>query len=140
MTFFSDKNIMRKKRIFADIRAKLQTKGYGVGQAWAKTYLRAREALDIWGNNQISKTLVQSYDKNTLFILKSLPGVSFVEENLSHSVGRDHWHHDYEILENKIQRTYFDFDEIIFNIYDLYDIDERNYILQGIKDKVNNGY
>ena len=36
-------------------------------------------------NHQISKTLVQSYGKGTLFVLEDLAGVSFAEENLSRS-------------------------------------------------------
>ena len=34
-------------------------------------------------NHQISKTLVQKYGKDTLFVLEDLAGVSFEERNLS---------------------------------------------------------
>ena len=41
-------------------------------------------------NHQISKTLVQKYGKDTLFVLEDLTGVSFEESNLSRTAKRSY--------------------------------------------------
>ena len=82
--FYSGKQVMRKRDCFARTRAKLQKKG-----TWsAKRALRRlsgrenRWMSDV--NHCLSKTLVQKYGKNTLFVIEDLSGVSFEESNLSH--------------------------------------------------------
>jgi IS605 OrfB family transposase len=41
-------------------------------------------------NHQISKTLVQKYGKDTLFVLEDLAGVSFEESNLSRTAKQNY--------------------------------------------------
>ena len=81
--FVSGKDIMAKRQKFADVRAKLQSKGTKSAKRALKR-LSGREnrwMSDV--NHQISKTLVQTYEANTLFVLEDLTGVSFSDENLA---------------------------------------------------------
>lgn len=81
--FVSGKKIATKRRKFQEVRRQLQQKG----TKSAKRRLKAisgrenRWMSDV--NHQISKTLVQKYGENTLFVLEDLTGVSFEESNLS---------------------------------------------------------
>ena len=81
--FVSGKKIATKRRKFQEVRRQLQSKG----TKSAKRRLKAisgrenRWMFDV--NHQISKTLVQKYGENTLFVLEDLTGVSFEESNLS---------------------------------------------------------
>mgnify|MGYP000609363976 CR=1 FL=1 len=79
--FVSGKDIMAKRQKFADVRAKLQSKGTKSAKRALKR-LSGREnrwMSDV--NHQISKTLVQTYGAGTLFVLEDLTGVSFEERN-----------------------------------------------------------
>lgn len=84
-TFISGKGIATKRNKFQKVRAELQAKG----TKSAKRKLKAisgrenRWMSDV--NHQISKTLVQKYGKDTLFVLEDLTGVSFDDRNLSGS-------------------------------------------------------
>lgn len=81
--FFDGKEFLRKRNKFAKVRAELQAKG----TKSAKRRLKAisgrenRWMSDV--NHQLSKTLVDRYGSNTLFVLENLAGVSFDESNLS---------------------------------------------------------
>lgn len=81
--FVSGKKIATKRRKFQEVRRQLQSKG----TKSAKRRLKAisgrenRWMSDV--NHRISKTLVQKYGENTLFVLEDLTGVSFEESNLS---------------------------------------------------------
>ena len=81
--FVSGKKIATKRRKFQEVRRQLQSKG----TKSAKRRLKAisgrenRWMSDV--NHRISKTLVQKYGKNTLFVLEDLMGISFEETNLS---------------------------------------------------------
>lgn len=82
-SFVSGKDIMAKRQKFADVRAKLQSKGTKSAKRALKR-LSGREnrwMSDV--NHQISKTLVQTYGAGTLFVLEDLTGVSFSDENLT---------------------------------------------------------
>ena len=81
--FVSGRDIMAKRQKFADVRAKLQSKGTKSAKRALKR-LSGREnrwMSDV--NHQISKTLVQTYGAGTLFVLEDLAGVSFSDENLA---------------------------------------------------------
>ena len=88
--FVSGKKIATKRRKFQEVRRQLQSKG----TKSAKRRLKAisgrenRWMSDV--NHQISKTLVQKYGENTLFVLEDLTGVSFEESNLSRGVKQNH--------------------------------------------------
>ena len=81
--FVSGKKIATKRRKFQEVRRQLQSKG----TKSAKRRLKAisgrenRWMSDV--NHQISKTLVQKYGGNTLFVIEDLTGVSFEDSNLS---------------------------------------------------------
>ena len=69
-TFVSGRDIMAKRQKFADVRAKLQSKGTKSAKHALKR-LSGREnrwMSDV--NHQISKTLVQTYGAGTLFVLE----------------------------------------------------------------------
>ena len=81
--FISGRKVAKKRHKFQEVRRQLQSKG----TKSAKRKLKAvsgrenRWMSDV--NHQISKTLVQKYGKDTLFVLEDLTGVSFEESNLS---------------------------------------------------------
>ena len=81
--FISGRKIAAKRHKFNEVRRQLQSKG----TKSAKRRLKAisgrenRWMSDI--NHQISKTLVEKYGKDTLFVLEDLTGISFEESNLS---------------------------------------------------------
>ncbi len=81
--FYSGQNILKKRASFLKTRAELQAKG----TRSAKRKLKAisgrenRWMTDV--NHQLSKTLVNKYGKNTLFVIEDLAGVSFDDKNLS---------------------------------------------------------
>jgi len=82
--FISGKKIAAKRDMFNRVRAELQFKGTKSAKRVLKR-LSGREnrwMSDV--NHQISKTLVQKYRQNTLFVIEDLTGVSFDQENLSH--------------------------------------------------------
>ena len=81
--FFDGKEVLRKRDKFAKVRAELQAKG----TKSAKRKLKAisgrenRWMSDV--NHQLSKTLVDYYGKDTLYMIEDLTGVSFNDGNLS---------------------------------------------------------
>ena len=80
--FISGKQILRKRNKFVQLRKQLQQK-HTWSSCRALKRLSGREnrwMSDI--NHQISKTLVQKYGENTLFVIEDLAGVSFEKSNL----------------------------------------------------------
>ena len=88
--FISGKKIATKRHKFKEVRKQLQSKG----TKSAKRKLKAisgrenRWMSDV--NHQISKTLVQKYGNDTLFVLEDLTGVSFEESNLSRTAKQNY--------------------------------------------------
>ena len=88
--FVSGKKIATKRHKFQEVRKQLQAKG----TKSAKRKLKAisgrenRWMSDV--THQISKTLVQKYGKDTLFVLGDLAGVSFEESNLSRTAKQNY--------------------------------------------------
>ena len=88
--FVSGRKIATKRHKFQEVRRQLQSKG----TKSAKRKLKAisgrenRWMSDV--NHQISKTLVEKYGKDTLFVLEDLTGVSFEESNLSRTVKQNY--------------------------------------------------
>ena len=83
--FISVKDVCKKREKFAKLRSKLQSK---------KSYSAKRRLRKLSGrenrwmsnvNHWISKTLVDKYGENTLFVIEDLAGVSFEESNLNRS-------------------------------------------------------
>lgn len=81
--FVSGKEIMKRRDKFNAVRAELQSKGTKSAKRVLKR-LSGREnrwMTDV--NHCLSKTLVDKYGTDTLFVLEDLTDVSFSEENLS---------------------------------------------------------
>lgn len=81
-TFYDGKPIMAKRDTFQKTRSELQSKGTKSAKRALKR-ISGREnrwMTDI--NHQVSKTLVQKYGADTLFVIEDLAGVSFCDENL----------------------------------------------------------
>ena len=82
-TFISGKQIAYKRHKFLETRRQIQSKNTRAAKIVLKR-LSGREnrwMSDV--NHQISKTLVQTYGPNTLFVLEDLTGVSFDNTNKS---------------------------------------------------------
>ena len=80
--FFDGKAVMRKRAKYQKLRAELQAKGTKSAKRRLKK-LSGREnrwMSDV--NHCVSKTLVQKYGDNTLFVLEDLTGVSFERTDL----------------------------------------------------------
>ena len=80
--FFDGKIVMRKRAKYQKLRAKLQAKGTKSAKRRLKK-LSGREnrwMTDV--NHRLSKTLVQKFGSNTLFVLEDLTGVSFERTDL----------------------------------------------------------
>lgn len=82
-TFFSGKQIMQKRERFADVRAELQSKGTKSAKRVLKRISGRENRWMSDVNHQISKTLVDSYGENTLFVIEDLTDVSFDKRNLN---------------------------------------------------------
>ena len=81
--FTRGKQILRKRHSFLKVRRQLQAKGTKSAKR-ALVRLSGREnrwMSDV--NHCLSKTLVEKYGANTLFILEDLTGISFEETNLN---------------------------------------------------------
>lgn len=81
--FVSGKKIATKRRKFQETRRQLQSKGTKSAKRRLKSISRRENRWMSDVNHQISKTLVEKYGENTLFVLEDLTGVSFEESNLS---------------------------------------------------------
>ena len=82
-TFISGKQIAYKRYKFLETRRQIQSKNTRAAKRVLKR-LSGREnrwMSDV--NHQISKTLVQTYGPNTLFVLEDLTGISFDNANKS---------------------------------------------------------
>lgn len=84
-TFFSGKEVSRKRQSYADTRAELQAKGTKSAKRVLKRISGRENRWMSDVNHQISKTLVDAYGKDALFVLENLTGVSFDENNLKRS-------------------------------------------------------
>lgn len=80
--FYKGKELKAKREKFARVRAELQRKGT---KSAKKVLKRLSGKENRWMSNVnhwISKTLVQVYGPDTLFVLEDLTGISFSEKNL----------------------------------------------------------
>ena len=102
--FVNGSFITQKRNHYANIRARLQAKGTKSAKRRLRS-LSGRESRwmsDV--NHQLSKTLVETYGKQTLFVLEDLTGVTF---DTVHSRGKEHRyeHHSWSFydLEQKLR-------------------------------------
>lgn len=80
--FFDGKSIMKKQTAYQNIRSELQSKGTKSAKRALKRISGRENRWMSDVNHQISKTLVNRYGSNTLFVVEDLTGVSFNKENL----------------------------------------------------------
>lgn len=81
--FVSGRKIATKRRKFLKVRQQLQSKGTKSAKRRLKVISGRENRWMSDVNHQISKTLVEKYGKDTLFVLEDLTGVSFEETNIS---------------------------------------------------------
>ena len=88
--FVSGRKIATKRHKFQEVRKQLQSKGTKAAKRRLKAISGRENRWMSDMNHQISKTLVQKYGKDTLFVLEDLTGVSFEENNLSKNAKRNY--------------------------------------------------
>ena len=81
--FISGHDIIQKRQAFNQTRAELQSKGTKSAKRALKRISGRENRWMSDVNHQISKTLVNRYGNNTLFVIEDLTYVSFDERNLS---------------------------------------------------------
>lgn len=86
--FYDGKSLMRKRAKFQEVRSELQSKGTKSAKRALKRISGRENRWMSDVNHQISKTLVQKYGENTLFVVEDLRGVSFDEANLKGKTGQ----------------------------------------------------
>ena len=84
-TFFSGKKARTKRDKFVKVRAELQSKGTKSAKRALKRISGRENRWMTDVNHCLSKTLVEKYGENTLFVLEDLAGVTFEESNLKGS-------------------------------------------------------
>lgn len=80
--FHSGKQIMRKRRKFKRLRAQLQAKGTKSAHRRLKKIGQRENRWMTDVNHQLSKTLVNQFGPNTLFVVEDLTGVRFATERV----------------------------------------------------------
>ena len=100
-TFYSGKNLIKKRRHFMKLRQSLQAKNTKSSRRRLKTIERRENRWMNDVNHQLSKTLVDRYGANTLFVVEDLTNVTF---NTTHHRKQDarYEHHSWR---------FFDFEE-----------------------------
>ncbi len=81
--FFSGKDIMEKREKFQDVRTELQSRGTKSAKRALKRISGRENRWMSDVNHCLSKTLVELYGEDTLFVLEDLQGISFSDDNLS---------------------------------------------------------
>ncbi|MCF0152007.1 MAG: IS200/IS605 family element transposase accessory protein TnpB [Megasphaera sp.] len=81
--FISGKKMATKRHKFQEVRRQLQAKGTKSAKCRLKAISGRENRWMTDVNHQISKTLVEKYGKDTLFVLEDLTGISFDEGKLS---------------------------------------------------------
>lgn len=81
--FFSGEEILRKRDAFQAVRSELQSRGTKSAKRRLKKISGRENRWMADVNHQLSKTLVDTYGADTLFVIEDLTGVSFDEDNLS---------------------------------------------------------
>ena len=81
--FYSGRDTLRKRAAFLKVRAELQAKGTKSAKRKLKTISGRENRWMTDVNHRLSKTLVNRYGRDTLFVIEDLAGVSFDDKNLS---------------------------------------------------------
>ena len=81
--FFQGQEVIRKRRKFKRLRQQLQSKGTKSAKRRLKKIGQRENRWMTDVNHQLSKTLVNHYGANTLFVLENLVNVRFATENVA---------------------------------------------------------
>lgn len=81
--FINGKEVSEKRDKFQQTRSELQAKGTKSAKRALKRISGRENRWMTDVNHKLSKTLVQKYGEDTLFVIEDLSGVSFNEQNLS---------------------------------------------------------
>lgn len=81
--FFDGKTIMRKRNKFKALRASLQAKGTKSAKRRLKKLSKRENRWMSDVNHSISKTLIDNYGNNTLFVMENLSNMRFNSNELS---------------------------------------------------------
>ena len=81
--FFNGKDVLYKRNTFNKVRAQLQSKGTKSAKRVLKRISGRENRWMTDVNHQLSKTLVDQYGSDTLFVLEDLTGVSFSDRTLA---------------------------------------------------------
>lgn len=76
-TFYNGKHVMNKRKHYSELRAELQSKGTKSAKKRLKRLSRKENRWMRDVNHRITKTLIDTYGPNTLFVLENLEGVTF---------------------------------------------------------------
>ena len=102
--FVNGSFIAKKRNHYAQLRARLQAKGTKSAKRRLRSLSRRESRWMSDVNHQLSKTLVETYGKQTLFVLEDLTGVTF---DTVHSRRKEHRyeHHSWSFydLEQKLR-------------------------------------
>lgn len=92
--FYSGADILKKRDTFNAVRAQLQSKGTKSAKRALKRISGRENRWMTDVNHQLSKTLVEKYGADTLFVIEDLTGVSFADSNLKNRTakGRNELH------------------------------------------------
>lgn len=82
-SFISGKKFLAKRESFQKVRSELQAKGTKSAKRVLKRISGRENRWMSDVNHQISKTLVDKYGEDTLFVIEDLKNVSFSDDNLS---------------------------------------------------------
>lgn len=82
-TFFSGKQVIRKRRKFKKLRTQLQSKGTKSARRRLKKIGQRENRWMSDVNHCLSKTLVKQYGKNTLFVIENLVNVRQAAEKVA---------------------------------------------------------
>lgn len=88
--FFSGKSILAKRDTYNKVRAELQAKGTKSAKRVLKRISGRENRWMADVNHQITKTLVDRYGPDTLFVMEDLTNVTFDEQNMADRTKRQH--------------------------------------------------
>lgn len=80
--FYQGTDILKKRDTFNTVRAELQSKGTKSARRALKRISGRENRWMTDVNHQLSKTLVQKYGADTLYVIEDLKDVSFADDNL----------------------------------------------------------
>lgn len=80
--FYQGTDILKKRDTFNTVRAELQSKGTKSAKRALKRISGRENRWMTDVNHQLSKTLVQKYGADTLYVIEDLKDVSFADDNL----------------------------------------------------------